>query len=106
MIGSPVVSDRVRMIEQAVNLVNTFRYSKHGLPGGDVDEPWKTQSDSGSMSPLETRAYDAALAFLAKEFNLGPSPMASMQFVEMPAMDEDPGSEEEEVPDGKPIPEA
>lgn len=87
MFGAPVISDRVRMIEQAVNLVNTFRYSKHGLPlmGETPLESWqKPGEEETKLTPQENRAYNAALDFLTKEFERGPADMTSMQLYPIP----------------------
>jgi len=102
MLGTPVVSDRVRMIEQAVNLVNTFRYSKHGPDPSEHVESWERNKETNPLTRQEESTYNSALAFLTKEFNLGPSDMASMKMVEIPGPhyedDERDAEDQEESP--------
>ncbi len=95
LIGAPIISDRVRMIEQAVNLVNTFRYSLVKGPTMDLgDAP---TSDEG-LTIQEESTYNAVLAFLSREFNRGPSEIAGMCLLSpepLPEDDEDQAREPE-----------
>ena len=87
-----VGNDRMRMMEQAVNLVNTFRYTTH-FPGQD---PGDVPNGGPGLTPQEESTYNAALSFLTREFISGPKDIVSGMFFPSEAMDEEPGEEERE----------